>query len=265
MSLSRSQYCYTSHKKEDSDLIKSILEIKGRHPYYGQPRVLNKLRRLGFTVNGKKIYRLLKVLRLTVHRKQRRVKSFLPPASAIPQAVRIGDVWAMDFVFDRLINGTSYRCFTIVDILSRETPGIFASKSMAGFTPVAFLEALKNTTSLPSHIILDNGPEFANQVFISWCQKNNISLHFIDPGKPVQNAYVESFNGKFRREFLDQKKFKGMTQLRNELKKWIVYYNEERPHSSLDFMTPKEFANQEKAVLQTKSERNKNLLVLKMG
>ncbi len=167
----------------------------------------------------------------------------------------------MDFVFDRLADGTSFRCFTIIDNLSREIPGILVSKSMAGFTPVTFLDSLKDKAPLPKHIICDNGPEFANVSFVSWCRRHNIGLHFIDPGKPVQNAFIESFNGKFRDEFLKQHQFKSIGEVRHKTQKWISHYNNERPHSSLDYLTPKEFADHERQVLDEKN----NLLVLKTG
>ncbi|MBO9665576.1 MAG: IS3 family transposase [Bdellovibrio sp.] len=259
--ISRSHFRYRSQKNEDPDLIKEILLIKERHPYYGVPRVHAALRRKDFVVNGKKVYRLLKTLNLLWRREPKRKKLFIPHPKSSPDATHVGKVWAMDFVFDRLNNGEPFRCFTIVDLLSRQTPGILASKSMAGFSPVDFLEKLKETTPLPKHFILDNGPEFANGAFVDWCQRNSVELHFIDPGKPVQNAYIESFNGKFREEFLKQNDFETIWGVQKELKKWITYYNEERPHSSLDYLTPKEFADQETGVLEKKN----NLLVLKTG
>lgn len=261
VSMSRSQFAYVSRKKEDQPVVKAILEIKGKHPYYGWPRVLAILRRQGLVVNGKRVYRILKGLRMLVNRRRKVKKLFLPPRSKMPESMRIGEVWSMDFVFDRLEDGSPYRCLTIIDNLSREVPGIYASKSMAGFLPVSYLESLKKTVKLPKHIILDNGPEFANQEFVSWSKRNDISLHFIDPGKPVQNAFIESFNGKFREEFIAQHKFTSLDRLRSKLETWIKYYNEERPHSSLDYLTPKEFAEQSKTVL----DRKNNLLVLKTG
>jgi len=258
--ISRSQFNYESQKKEDPKVTKLILEIKEKHPYYGMPRVLAILRRKGFIVNGKRVYRVMKVLGLLVARKPNRKRKFKPVSLKIPQATCVNEVWAMDFVHHRLSDGTAFRCFTIVDTLSRQTPGIFPSLTMKGFLPMRFLERLSKTTKLPKHIIVDNGPEFANKLFVHWCAKNNIQLHFIDPGKPVQNAYIESFNGKFRDEFLARNKFKNIISVANGLISWIKFYNTERPHSSLDYMTPKEFADQESLMLG-----NKNQLVLKTG
>lgn len=263
--LSRSLFRYQSRKQEDLSLVKSILEIKTEHPYYGLPRVHAVLRRRGIVVNGKRVCRILKTLNLKVPPKKRRLKLVLPPSKKIPQATGRGDVWAMDFVSDRLSDGSSFRCLTVVDTLTREAPGIFASKSMADFAPVAFMEQLKGRTRLPKNLILDNGSEFANRVFLAWCLNNNINVHFIEPGKPVQNAYIESFNGKFRQEFLSRCKFKNVLEVKDKLQSWIKYYNEERPHSSLDYLTPKEFADQEIGVLANAKGTDKNLLVLKTG
>lgn len=258
--MSRSQFNYQSQKKENREVVKRILEIKTEHPYFGVPRVLALLRRSGFVVNGKRVYRVMKILNLLVKRKPIRKRKFKPVSHRIPQATRVNEVWAMDFVHHRLTDGTAFRCFTIIDTLSRETPGVFPSLTMKGFLPMRFLERLSKTTKLPKHIIVDNGSEFANRLFVDWCMQNNIELHFIDPGKPVQNAYIESFNGKFRNEFLAQNKFKSIISVAEGLIKWIAYYNNERPHSSLDYMTPKEFAEKESSVLG-----NKNQLVLKTG
>lgn len=159
----------------------------------------------------------------------------------------------MDFVLDRLVDGSTFRCLTVIDTLSREVPGIFAKTNMSGFATVDCLDELKKHTPLPRYLILDNGPKFANHVFMNWCQRNGVSVHFIDPGKPVQNAYIESFNGKFRQEFLAMNRFRDLTSVRSKLKKWIQHYNEERPHSALDYLTPKEFANIETGVIATAS------------
>ncbi len=259
--MSRSQFRYTGRKQEDGALVREIIKIKTRRPCYGLPRVEATLRRRGHKVNGKKIYRILKILNLLVPRRMKRKYTYVPPRLKIPEAIRLNDVWAMNFVFDTFADGSSFRCFTMIDVLSREVPGIFANRSMAAFSPIDFLEKLKSEGTLPKHFVLDNGPEFTNRAFVTWCEQNNISLHFIDPGKPVQNAYIESFNGKFRKEFLQQTRFRNISQLRTDLEKWTSYYNEERPHSSLDYLTPKEFAAQERAVLDPKI----NLLVLKTG
>jgi len=154
--MSRSQFNYTSRKKEDSNIVRSIIEIKERYPSYGVPRVLATLRRRGFVINAKKVYRIMKTLRLQVPKKRKAKSKFRSVRSNVPVTSQVGDVWSMDFIFDRLKNGSSFRCLTIVDNLSREVPGIFVSKSMSGFLPIDFLDLLRRKTNLPKHIILDN-------------------------------------------------------------------------------------------------------------
>jgi len=258
--MSRSLFNYESIKKEDPKVIQSILNLKEKHPYYGVPRLLNTLRRQGFIINGKRVYRITKTLGLTIEkRKKKWNRPFLPERKKLPEAVCVGDVWAMDFVADRLLNGTPFRCFTIIDMLSREVPGILVRQNMSALTPLKYLEQLRVENKIPKHIIVDNGSEFANKAFVLWCEKNRVGLHFIDPGKPVQNAYIESFNGKFRDEFLSRYQFGNIFEITVALRKWVKFYNEERPHSALDYLTPKEFADQEKTVLE------KNKSVLKTG
>ncbi|PIU00603.1 MAG: hypothetical protein COT74_04435 [Bdellovibrionales bacterium CG10_big_fil_rev_8_21_14_0_10_45_34] len=259
--MSRSQLNYKSRRREDPNLLCSILEIKDKHPYYGQPRVSAVLRSKGFEVNGKRVYRLLKTMSLLVPQKIKRSRIKYVPQERLPQACRQGDVWSVDFVLSRLSNGDPFRCFTLIDTYTREVPEIFVSRSMHGYAVVDYLEQLKTRIKLPRHIILDNGPEFTNHVFVTWANRNNIILHFIDPGKPVQNAYVESFNGKFRSECLSLNTFPNIEVARRRINKWLHHYNNERPHSSLDYLTPKKFADLQPTVIDPK----KNLPVLKTG
>ena len=156
VSLSRSQYHYKSRKKEDPKVISEIIKIKERYPSYGVPRVLATLRRQGFIVNGKRVYRLMKILRLQAVVKAKRRHFFRVANQSSPIASKIGSVWSMDFVLDKLKDGTAFRCLTIVDNLSREVPGIYVSKSMSGFSPVDYLESLKGKVRLPEWFILDN-------------------------------------------------------------------------------------------------------------
>lgn len=149
--MSRSQFRYTSQKKEDAEVLRAIIKIKARHKYYGVPRVLATLRRDGFIVNGKRVYRILKNLNQMVDQKKKRKNRFIPPSAKTPDAIGPNEVWSMDFVFDRLADGTPFRCYTIVDNYTREVPGILASKSMAGFSPVKYLEGLKSKRHLPKH------------------------------------------------------------------------------------------------------------------
>ncbi len=247
--MSRSEFRYQSQKCEDPKLINEILKIKIQNRQYGLPRVYNQLRRRGFEINKKKVHRLMRALNLLVKAPKKRRSARFNPEVKSPVATRANHVWAIDFVFTRLQKGTSFRVFTVVDTFTRVCPLIFISTSMAEQLPMKILNQLKERGTKPEWIISDNGPEFSNFLFQSWAKDNGILLHFIDPGEPTQNGYIESFNGKFRDECLNQNQFTTLAQARRKIEEWRKHYNEERPHSSLDYLTPKEFAEQELSML----------------
>jgi len=247
--MSRSQFRYESQKKEDPALIAAILKIKDKHKKYGLLRVHNRLRKIGFEVNRKKVHRIMKTLNLLVKRARKsRLSNFRPDVNT-PVAVRSNHVWAVDFVFSRLKNGTAFRAFTVIDTYTRVCPMIFISQSMADQLPMKILSQLKDRGERPEWIISDNGPEFINSVFRAWTSQNNINHYFIEPGEPTQNGYIESFNGKFRDECLKEETFTSLQDARRKIEAWRHHYNSERPHSSLDYLTPKEFADQQRAML----------------
>ncbi len=254
MGISRSQFKYQSRKKEDPKVISEIIKIKEKNPRYGILRVKAMLSRRGFVVNKKKVSRILRTMDLLVRkRRKNKRRLFIPALRPFPQATRVNQIWAMDFVSVGLRTGEKLRCFTIIDIYTRQCPAIIISISMKFFLPVFSLEKLRVKGLTPEAIILDNGPEFNNHLMAQWSNENNISLHFIDPGEPTQNGFIESFNGKFRDECINQNRFKNLKEAKTKIEKWVKYYNEERPHSALDYLTPKEFANQRNSVLVEKT------------
>jgi len=148
----------------------------------------------------------------------------------------------MDFVQDRLQSGRRFRILTIVDDYTREWKAAVVDTSIGGVRVVRLLEELREITGLPTIIVSDNGPEFTSRAFQSWAERRGIDLRFIQPGKPTQNAFVESFNGKFREECLDTHWFTTLEDARREIESWRADYNDVRPHSSLKDRTPSEFA-----------------------
>lgn len=179
---------------------------------------------------------------MLVPRKIKKKKQFiLKTENKFLVPTKANDLWAIDFISGALLDGRKFRCLTMVDTLTRIIPIIYAAFSMEAFVVVRILEDLKKNGKIPKAIVLDNGPEFANHALVNWANANGIKLHFIDPGKPTQNGFVESFNGKFRSEFLDQNVFSSMKDLQRKLKEWIHFYNTGRPHLSLDYLTPTEF------------------------
>lgn len=262
--MSRSQFRYKANKLEDPRVIAEIIRIKRRHKRFGVRRVSALLREKNLIVNAKRVHRLMKVLKLLVKRKiPSKRPLFIAPTKSYPNPSRTHQCWAMDFVSAKLSTGATFRCFTIVDIYSRLCPEIFVSVSMKHHLPLKILEKLRLQGLKPESIILDNGPEFKNYAFDLWSKEHDVSLHFIDPGEPVQNAYIESFNGKFRDECLNERAFGSIADAKHFIKKWLVHYNEDRPHSSLDYLTPKTFAEIESNKYKINNAPRK--VVLKLG
>jgi putative transposase len=151
-------------------------------------------------------------------------------------------VWTMDFTHDSMANGKKFRTLNLMDGYSREALAIEVDTSLPGVRVVGVLERLKQERWMTAKIIVDNGPEFLSRVVDQWAYENGVEFHFIEPGKPTQNAYIESFNGKFRDECLNQNWFLSLNDARRIIEEWRVDYNTARPHSSLGYQTPIEFA-----------------------
>jgi putative transposase len=160
----------------------------------------------------------------------------------LPNPSAVNRSWSMDFVTDGLCNGRKLRCLTIVDDYSRECPAIEVDTSINGRRVVAVLDRLADVRGLPLSITVDHGPEFEGQVLDEWAYRRGVTLNFIRPGKPVENAYIESFNGRFRDECLNEHWFLTMAHAREVIETWRIEYNTERPHSSLGDVPPEEFA-----------------------
>lgn len=218
-----------------------LVELARERPRFGYRRLGVLLRREGFVANHKRIYRLYKMGNLALRRKGRKR---LASISRVPlaQPVKANQVWAMDFVHDTLANGHKFRTLNIVDVYTRECRAIEVDTSLSGHRVVRVLETLREEHGLPERIMLDNGPEFAGKALDEWAYSHKVELGFIRPGKPMENGYVESFNGKFRDECLNSHWFMSMEDARTIIERWRVDYNEHRPHSSLGQLTPADFA-----------------------
>lgn len=199
------------------------------------------LRREGFEINHKRVWRLYKEEGLRLPRKRPR-RGPRPRAQKLEAAHGINDRWSMDFVSDALANGRKFRCLTIVDDGTRQSPAIAVDSSISGVRVVRELDQLAVIRGLPRTLVVDNGPEFTSRAMVVWAQTRGITLHFIDPGKPVQNAFVESFNGKFRDQCLNTQWFLSLEEARQHVEAWRQEYNGIRPHSSLGKRTPDEYA-----------------------
>lgn len=154
---------------------------------------------------------------------------------------RVNERWSMDFVHDQLANGRCFRVLNIIDDFSREVVGQLTDFSISGLQVTRFLTQLGEERGLPIQIVCDNGSEFTSKAMYFWSKENRVKQGFIQPGKPTQNAFVESLNGKFRNECLNQHWFRSIDEARDEINHWRHHYNHERPHSALNYMSPVAF------------------------
>lgn len=240
--ISRSLYRYRGRRSPALELRNRIAELAAIKRRYGYRRIQVLLRREGWSVNHKRTYRLYREQGLAVHRRKRKrigLTGRLPrPAPKGPN-----ENWSMDYVADGLIDGRKLRVLAIVDDYSRECLALEVDTSLPGARVVAVLERLADLRGLPHSITVDHGPEFESQALDAWAYRRGVRLGFIRPGKPVENAYVESFNGRFRDECLNEHWFLSMHHARSTIEAWRIEYNTERPHSSLNDLTPEEFRN----------------------
>jgi len=234
--ISRSTFQYQPRARDDSALEKRLLELVEKYPRYGCPMLHDMLRGEGLVQNGKRTYRLYRELKLAVRRRRRgKIRRPRVPL-ATPSAP--GQRWSMDFVSDQLVSGRRFRVLNLIDDYSRECLGQLVDVSISGAAVARFLNALLRRYEAPQRIVCDNGTEFTSKAMFKWQEKSKVKLHFIQPGKPTQNAYIESFNGKLREACLNQLWFTSLAEARREIEAWRVHYNEERPHSSLNGVPP---------------------------
>jgi len=241
MGLSRSTCRYSSLRASDDELRGKLRDLAQRRPRFGYRRLGVFLRRDGIQVNHKKLLRLYRAEGLLLPRKRPRRKLWQRPQPLVP-ATRPNERWSMDFVSDRIASGRRFRILTVVDDYTREWKATIIDTSIGGVRVVRLFEELGETTGLPATIVSDNGTEFTSTAMLSWALRSGVALHFIQPGKPTQNAFVESFNGKLRAECLDAHMFLSLADAREIIEAWRTDFNEVRPHSSLDNRTPAEFA-----------------------
>jgi putative transposase len=239
--ISRTGYRYTRVTKNDKALLGRLLELAVLYPRYGYLMLHGLLKGEELVVNRKRTYRIYTQENLQVRTKKR--KKLIRPRVPMSVPTAVNERWSMDFVSDQLGCGRRFRILNIVDDYSREIVGQYVDTSISGHQVARFLDQLAETRSLPKRIVCDNGTEYTSKAMFFWSEETNVKLHFIQPGKPTQNAFVESFNGKFRDNCLNQHWFKSLVGARQEIDSWREHFNTVRPHSSLNYMTPLAYAS----------------------
>ena len=221
-----------------SERIKAVALVRRR---FGYRRVHDVLRADFPGVNHKRIYRLYKAADLAV-RKRKKAKRPLGQRTPLVAANTVNAVWSMDFVSDSLCNARRIKCLAVADDFSHECVQMAVDFGISGQYVTRLLEEAAHFRGYPKAVRTDNGPEFTSRAFLGWCERNKIQHILIEPGRPMQNGYIESFNGKFRDECLNEHWFETLPQAREVIRAWVQDYNEVRPHSSIDRMPPRRFA-----------------------
>ncbi len=224
----------------NEELRQKLRELAMVRRRFGYRRLHALLRRDGLEVNHKRVYRLYVEEQLWVRKRNRKRRVALPRAPLLVPS-QTNEVWSADFVSDALATGRRFRALNIVDDFSREAPAIEVDTSLGGRRVTRVLDRLKQERGLPRQIRTDNGPEFISKAVEQWAYDNGVEWHFIEPGKPIENAYVESFNARFRDECLNENWFIDLADARRKIEAWRQDYNRRRPHSSLGYRTPEEF------------------------
>lgn len=247
--LSRNTLRHEPKGDKDADLRRRMKELAEQRKWFGYRRMHVLLKREGLVVNHKRTERIYKEEKLAL-RIRRSKKLASQGRMGIPKSSRANELWAMDFLHDVLYDGRKLRFMPIIDTYTKECFRIEVDTSIGGRRVATVLGQIAVFRGLPETIVVDNGPEFISNALDAWAYERGVTLHFIRPGKPVDNAYMESFNGRFRDECLNLHWFMSIGHARNIAEDYRIDYNNQRPHSSLGNLTPVEFMRleEEKAV-----------------
>jgi putative transposase len=227
-------------RRNDEELRTKLQEAAREKPRWGYRRLQLKLEEQGMHVNHKRVYRVYREAGLLIRRKRR--KRLLRAGLVRPAGTGANQEWALDFVHDAAESGRKFRVLSVIDVYTRECLALEVDTSFASRRVTRELEKIVAERGAPEAIRCDNGPEFTSRHFLAWGMERKIEVVHIEPGRPVQNAFVESFHGKLRDECLNASWFANLFEARRKIEAWKEEYNEERPHSSLGYLTPREFA-----------------------
>ena len=240
----RSSHRYQSIRGDQAVLRKRIRDLAAARVRYGYFRIYILLRREGWRINHKRVYRLYceEGLSMRLRRPRRHVMAAHRQSRAAAGA--INECWSMDFVSDALFDGRRIRALTVVDNFTRESLAIEVGQGITGEQVVAVMNRITAVRGAPKSIRVDNGPEFVSRALDQWAYLHRVTLDFSRPGKPTDNALVESFNGRLRDECLNTNWFLSLDHAKRKIEAWREHYNESRPHTALGYVPPREFAQQ---------------------
>ena len=239
LTMAVSSYRYQTTRCDD-ELRVRLVELAREKPRFGYRRLHVLLLRAGEAVNHKRVHRVYREAGLSLRRKKR--KHCVRVGQPLLERTAANQEWALDFVHDAVECGRAIRVLSVVDAYTRECPALEVDTSFASRRVTRVLDGIIVERGVPGAIRVDNGPEFSSRHFLAWCIERGIELIQIQPGKPTQNARVESFHGRLREECLNVNWFQNLFDARRKIAEWRVEYNEERPHSSLGYLTPNQFA-----------------------
>ncbi len=239
----------SKRKRDDGDLKQKLLEVVGKKPRWGRPMVTWMLReRMGLRDNHKRIGRIYRELGLQVYRR-RKSRKLLRPRMLLQVPDKPNQLWGMDFVSDSLASGRRFRILTVKDLFTHEALCLHVDISITGERVAEVMNRLKGTRGLPQAIVCDNGSEYTSKAMDQWAYRSGVELKFIQPGRPMQNGFVESFNGRLRDECLNQHWFENLPQATDIIEAWRIEYNTDRPNRALGKKTPEEFAKKYEPML----------------
>ena len=229
-------------ERDYARLRERLRALAGERRRFGYRRLHELLRREGWRTNHKLVERLCREEKLAIRRRGRQKRGLGGVLAGAWCPIAANQRWSLDFTEDCLANGRRFRTANLKDDCTRECPAIAVGFSLPGQRVVAMLEDVAETRGYPDMLVVDNGPELRGRDLDRWAYRSGVKLFFIDPGKPMQNASIESFNGRFREECLDQTWFTSLAEARRIIEAWRVDYNRHRPHTSLRMATPASFA-----------------------
>ena len=245
--IDRSSARYRPRGSDDGVLRRRLRELAHERRRFGYRRLHVLLVREGWAVNHKRVYRIYQEEGLAVRRRKRK-RATATERVPLAAPVRANQGWSMDFMADALATGRRFRTLNIVDEYTREALATEVDTSLPGVRVVRVLEQLRQQGRKPEWIVTDNGPEFTGKALDQWAYENGVRLETIHPGRPMENGYIESFNGKMREECLNENWFVDLADARERIEAWRVDYNTRRPHSALGYQTPVEFAARDAAL-----------------